>query len=186
MIWWVGRSGIMGEEVGWNPNLCSQSSLPHDYPLTPSSHFRSLIHFCTFSKIPMTWGFLNPMTWWVGPSGILGEEVGRNPKTQALTKTAEGVVLRFLSLVSFVAAQQACCVRYLLVAPLSSSATMVLALRFSIPLSSHLVFLTRRTFCIRAWDLKVCRFGVLVCLACCLIRLVSRLVCCLFLGRSVR
>jgi len=81
---------------------------------------------------------------------MLGEEVGRNPKTQALTKTAEGVALRFLSLVSFVAAQQACCVRYFLVAPPSSSATMVLTLRFSISLSFLFVFLTRRTFCIRA------------------------------------
>jgi large subunit ribosomal protein L37e len=49
---------------------------------------------------------------------------GETLKTQSPNKKAEVHRLWFLSLVSFVAAQQSCRVRYLLVAPPSSSATM--------------------------------------------------------------
>ncbi len=99
----------------------------------------------------------------MGPAGILGEEVGRNPKTQALTKTAEGLVLRFLSLVSFVAAQQACCVRYLLVAPPSSSATMVLTLRFSYSPFVPFRFLDYKDSGVRFESLSVWCLGFVLC-----------------------
>jgi len=57
---------------------------------------------------------------------------GETLKTQSPNKKAEVLALWFLSLVSFAAEQQSCRVRYLLVAPPSSSATMVLTLTFSI------------------------------------------------------
>ncbi len=84
-----------------------------------------------------------------------------------------------LSLVSFVAAQQPCRVRYLLVAPPSSSATMVLSLTFSIPVSFHFVFLTKGTFSVFGPEIwKDSWFGVLIFLVCFLFRLVSCLVLC--------